>query len=679
MAQGYTLKVDGVSYALPTVSKRMQVQRCSGGTTATRQLIFKETARHDNPSFDMWDPVELLGTGDWAGTFFSGKIWEIEHVGDPQNEAILYHCYGPLADLNRVPWIHPSTDMARMAINLTDEDDEDYDPDYQDMILGDIIDQYLTDMATEILAQANISEYDISSSLKEFVPKDLHFNAPTGGLDIIDQLLRYSPGFVRYVIPNGATSGTAHKLYIAQASDFSTKTITMGGGGYVQTNRVRPSLVGRYGAVKIVGKRELTDELLYYDPDDPNSDLEADWDDTLEATWDPSKQHDDEDYYKVFRVWKQKDADTTEWAKSTVRATPNTTIKVWALSQFWVGGYSDVQEIWYKRSLAEYNKDERTIVLASPAYKKDLDTGAYEPTELKLRLCRLGTPVTVRYPSSGYSGDAYTENGVEEEWVKYAEKLVKLTFTGHCSEDGDPASGIIRDFFAGVRWFDLSNKELTYSGSGYNIDAHSSVHFETDGSFESSEDDAYSIAVLDTSGDFDDIAESLWPSLTASPKPITITKHDTDDSIDYVVHPMLLSLDASDAHVTNWESLDLVVTSWTVDFVANTFTLTADDQASIAAESYSDLVQQRDLETTVEELEIYHIRNKDKETDSGSDGDTNFTNVEGGQHKHSQDDPVELDVDVTEMRDGSDVALLHMAYDSDADAIVALWKDAAAP
>lgn len=624
MANAYSLKINTTTYPLPNTSPppRLQVDQCSGGLQP-RQLIFSEKARHDNATFSKQGLVEFLVTGDSNGSLFYGRIWDVIHQGTPGNERVSYTAYGPKALLNKVFWKRGG--KARVSLNLTDPDDDDYEPTLQDKTLTQIINLWWGDMSAEVLSKTGISTLSISVNLPDVVPKDLNYNAPTGSLDILEGLLRWAPGFILYV---ELAVGGNHTLHILEISALTSIDITLGGENWVQNNQVTSSIQGRYGALEILGKNALDDELLYYDPDDPTgSTLEPDWLAADEVGWTPENATESDARNRVFRAYKQKALDTKEWARSTVRSIPNSTIKVWSEAQYFLGGGSAgvPQLIRIKRSVENYDKENRSFVTAYPVYKRDLTTYAYEPTKVWLRLCRLGSPVSVREPTAGFSGDAYSETGITDVWTKYAENLKTITFKGTATEN--TTGGTVMDYFAGLRWFLLNGKTLTKDPGGpgevsATILSHTGVYITTNGSFSMTAGDTYEIEAVDTTGDFDEVIAAIFPGLTASPKPINVTKYDWDDILDDLLAvPRLLNIVAADLHTTGWESIDVVMTDWSINPDSGEVTISGDSESSLAAQSWYDVVSERDMETTVEELDIWIHRNRDKEEDSGATSD----------------------------------------------------------
>lgn len=624
----------------PENEPRVILDKATDGTTATRMLTFMEKVRHDSPTFKKNQIARLWAVKDLTTIVVHwGRIENITHVGDPGNERIVYQSHGPLSLMNRIPWIRGG--RARVSINLTDPDDENFDDTLQDLTIEEIVNLYCFEMASYLNYTCHIFGVWFDPGFPELSPKDLVYNAPEGGLDILDGLLRWTPGWIRRVSLD-YYGVDQHRLEILDVSALDSLDITLGGGNWIQTNNVESSCNARYGALEIIGKDELDDELLYFDPDNPDgtggpNQLVRNWNGTLEATWTPELANTDPEYGKVFKAFKQPATDTKEWARATVRATQNTGVKLWTTFtiQSGLGGASEIRS---RIGYESYNKAAREIVLNSPIYEESGDPGIWTVRPLWMRLCRTSGPVSIREPSSGYGGKAYTEDGIIDVWTKYAENLVKLTFHGTTTAAG--TGGTIKDSLLGIKWYDLSGKILTIGGNPYTITTHSNQHIETDGSFASSPGTPYTIAALDTEAEFQDVIEALFPGMTASPKPVSLSRHDVESMLEDLVDPgpKKINIKAADLHSTGWESLEAVVMDWTLDFGSNTFSLSADDASSLSVQSYSDLVAQRDLVTTVEELEIYVRRNRNHEEDSGgSTGDPSGGKKGISVHQHTGD------------------------------------------
>ncbi len=253
------------------------------------------------------------------------------------------------------------------------------------------------------------------------------------------------------------------------------------------------------------------------------------------------------------------------------------------------------------------------------------------------------------------------------------------------------------------------------------ITIHDAVQIEHDGLWSLTEGDDYTIEAVNTVPDFEDIIDSLFVGMTSAPKAVDLTKYDWDSflpNINRIEGPPLINLVAFDApgHITGWEEINVLLTSWTLNYQAYTIDITADRDSSVAVQDYNELIQNREIVNSVEELEIYVLRQRGKDNDTGSDSTHEVTNVQNvfhitetiwtdgtndgpirgwvwdpvseswdiiAVHDHSGDpadpDPEVhkggwLDVAATLYFDDPDDGLLAATYDSDTGEVQATWK-----
>jgi len=689
---GWTLYIDTDEYDIPTPGQaaeppetpdpRIELVELSGGLTAARRLVFREKPkRHDDPSWGKNTLVRLkyVDEGDTTHWMFYGWIETPMSVGAPGEEYIEYECLGPKSRLNKVFWIHDG--LARVCWNLTDVDDEDYDEAHVDQDIYHIVWQMLTDTtaADDLEDVAGITSWylDPSMSADSPTPENISFNAPTGALDIIDQMIRWLPGYVCYVLPGE----TGCQLLIRKTANLtSIVNEVLGGKVWVPSNRIAPTSAGSYGALEIYGKRGQVDRAWYWDPDDTSgSDLEPVWSPSYEGVWTPQTRNDSEELRAVFRRWKAKASIVARWANIGVRITPNTEVKVFCTKQVFTGGPTP-SVVWMPFTLRDYNPNDRTFELSAPAYVSDL-AGGWESSELVLRNVVLSDAVTVRLPEIGggaggsdFDGDAYTIDGTETVWKKYSEKLRSITMTG-TSTDSGLVSGRLIDVHAGVRAQQLQGCTIEFLSGTYTISSHQTDFFETDyvGNIPAGTD--YTITGIDTSGDFEEILEALFPSLTAVSFPVKQTLELAARSISYFNNPFKLRIFADDGHTTNWEALDVILTNWDYSFQSNSLDFGCDSESSFAMRSYEDLVAAIDIENRLEEVEIWIQRNE-KSTDTVVEGGTseNTSDIATGAHDHDSNNPEELHEENTKMTDGTNVGPIAVTYDPETEEFQAQWK-----
>lgn len=632
MPSPWTITIDGTDYPIPIGgTPRLSVLDLKWGIFTHRNLVFDEILQHDLATWGKGDVVRLLhGTDPTWTPMFWGRIHKPRHIGQPGKERVRYECHGPLSLLNKVSWLRNGS--ARVCFNLTDVDDEDYLSSQTEIGIKTMLTEMVVDMATEIVSTTGLSGVSIDAALPDDIqPENTCFNAPTGLLDIIDQLLRWVPSAIRWVEPT-LTGGILH---IDMAASLAPKTITIGGGNLIAQNQVEPTSSNSYGALEIYGKREQTDRLWFYDPEDlPGSTLQPDWDPTAGDLWTPETRNDSEELKKVHRQFKEK-TDQGMWARSNVRAVPNATIAAWARHELIIGG-GPPQYIWYQRALDEYNVGERSFRLRTPTWK---EFGAgYLTGRVYLRNVTLGSAVSVRNPVAGFAGDAFTIDGVEHVWKKYSEKLVKSTFIGTTTEEG--LDGQVIDEFAALRNFYLIGNTINISGFGnFTITMMQRSIVDTDSASTIPAGTAYTILALDNTSNFEDILASLFDTLTAVEFPIRdVINNATSQVTDYNA-PLLLSIAAADAHPTGWESLDVVMTDATLDMSDDTLSVMGDSIGSINAKAYEDLIAETDIETRIEELEIWTIRNEASEEDNtGHDAETTVDLSTGDLTDHNHEE-----------------------------------------
>jgi len=673
---GWEIQVDGTWYDIPTdeqeapgTDPRLQLIEVSGGVTSARRLVFDHSPqRHDTLIFSRNDEVALRRGG--STYMFTGWIETPTSLGSPGDEKVRYECLGPKSKLNKVFWIHDG--LGRVCWNLTDADDEDYDADHQDKTLYQILYQMFTDVEDDLDDVCGIDSWVLDSNMSTDAPtpENLCYNCPTGVLDIIDQAIRWLPGYLCHIVP----TPTGAQLRIDKTSSLTTRTLTMGAKTWVPKNTVSPTSSGSYGALEMYGKRQQVDTAWFWVPSNPSgSTLEPLWSPSLEGSWTPENANSSEEYRKVYRAFKAKSTATGRWANANVRVTPSTSAKAWARKQIFAGDPENPSLVWYLFAFNSYNAKDRTFQLGAPAYVLNLSEGGYESAFVVMRNVVLGDAVTVREPSSGFAGDAYTIDGIETVWKKYSEKLRKVYMQG-ITTNASTVNGRFIDIHAGVRLGNLVGASLTFSGGTYAVTANGSDYFDTGYGSTVGAGTGYTITAIDTTGAFGEILDGIFPSLTAISYPVKQTRERARYQITDFNAPFKMRIYADDGHTTGWESLDVVVTDWTYDASSDTVELGADSEGSFAIREYEDLVSQVDIENRLEEVEIWIQRNnKGEDSDSTGTQDDPIT-VNAGAHDHDTNNPVELHEENTKMTDGTHVGTIAVTYDSETEEFQAQWK-----
>lgn len=611
----WTLHVNAVPHALPhsPALGRYWVSTVKGGPRQIGEMTIKEQCRHDLGTLSARDHVRLKRG---SRTLFDGWIRKIHHQGDPGGELVTYTCIGVLSALARIYW--EDDGQYRVCFNVSDDSSPDYDADFDEIGISGMLSSLLTAIDSNLTGKAYIDAWDVDDGIPAVTPDDLVFSAPTGAKEIIDSLLRWAPGWLPWLQYDGAENPTFHKLWISDILDLPVKTITIGGNNWVQSNDLMEDLSEAFTAIQLSGQPEATDVLYWYDPDDNDCPLVPDWNSSDEDGWNPANRTDDQNKEAVFTRFKERPLYSADkWSKSDVRCTPSTTVKAWAESYFYAGGETPATII-LSKGIDEWNNKSKAFSLTYPAYLKDPITGAYSAAKVWVRLQVTGEATSLRVPETGYSGEAYDQYGIEDEYVRYVESLAKTTMTGTATADS--TDGVLYDGFAGVRSFNLAGCILTVNSVEYTIVNNGASWFELECDNEEgtpippppniSEGDAYSIACVDTSAQYTAIATAILPGLSAAPKPLALTRKGVDRTIDDGVIPdaCRISLAAGDGHTTGWEALGLVLTGWTIDFDRDSVTIEADSPGALAAKNLEDMEAELDIKSRLEEVEIWQQR-----------------------------------------------------------------------
>ncbi len=282
-ATGWVLQVGTRSYdAAALRAANIYLDFLEISYLSPRMLVFAEVCRHTAATFHPEEEVRLLAEGSPRPCDFRGLIKRVRRIGTANGEAVQYECYDPRMQAKYVVPDHPDTSAFSIVWNA-DEEDDDYDADYADQTVGEILKWYFDTFANELReakAAPNGTMY-VSTDFDTMTVKPTKLNLRGDFETIIQTLLSFQPTHVCFV---DASTGkwrfvdwTGHT-----AKDLSFTTAN----GHVPQNEVDDDSTACYTAVKVRSVRKEKQAFHFSTTDDS---IEEDWDKDLEKHWSPSR------------------------------------------------------------------------------------------------------------------------------------------------------------------------------------------------------------------------------------------------------------------------------------------------------------------------------------------------------------------------------------------------------
>jgi hypothetical protein len=395
----YVLYVNGTEQDLG--ERRVSLETLAVSWEAPAMLRFVQHAPHTEAAFGVEDRVALSVDGTVR---FRGRVKRADCEGVPGRERVAYSCLGLRDAAGDVTARDPDHGFPRVAFNAP-ADDEDYEAARSGRTVGEMIAWLFDEHAAELRAAGVLDDAPATGYVQAELDA-LDVVPPKVVLDSLDfeaaliELMRHQPGVRFRVDPDACT------WHFVRIADLPETTVTYNSADKPLSALLAPSTEGRATAVEIVGPLRPVNDTITLSGGGLtklwNAGYESDW--TWSKCFDPA--HDDT-YAHVYRRFQVSDAARRRMARAlgepaglgdaaaarcpqVYRKTPDGT---WA----WVPAMFDFAA--------------GVILLAQPATVGDeYDPGAAECAEdLCLVYSYLAEPLSVRRPTSGYQGTAYTE------------------------------------------------------------------------------------------------------------------------------------------------------------------------------------------------------------------------------------------------------------------------------
>ncbi len=154
----YQLKINGEVKDFQTYAIALDFLEVSW--ESPRRLVFSQKKQHHQADFDEEDKVELLLDGT---TRFLGRIKDSDLVGEPGAESVRYTAFG-LRESAKSVNVVALDGMPRMVFNAEIIDEEDYDEEFVDRKVGEIV-KWLFDTFAGGLLLADVLPVGTSTTL----------------------------------------------------------------------------------------------------------------------------------------------------------------------------------------------------------------------------------------------------------------------------------------------------------------------------------------------------------------------------------------------------------------------------------------------------------------------------------------------------------------------------------
>jgi hypothetical protein len=518
-----------------------------------------------------------------SGTLrFEGIVETVHPVRDNQTDEIQYTCKGLFAEANDVTFLKSGS--ARVAYNVKDPTDPDYDATREDKTVGDILEDVLDTMSADLPwtyytdDKASLTDNDLSDLAT--VPGKMVFNGESVPSIIFRILSEYLPYYKTYF---DEVAGDWSLVFIDTRTELDTITLTRSD---MNENNLSDAFnwnrTGVYSAVEIQGDWELIEDADIRDPSG-STDITALWNTDYQASWTEELAAQNPDTWgQVFREYQLPNAPVLE---SRLSADCN-----WFLVfERVAGGY--------------YSLPVEIMDVATGKFrtKYAMQDGGTE-RKFWLRYAYRSGRITGREPNAGYSGSAYSVTGIERVEYIIDEDYKKMTINGETSHQGIN-SIIDRRLGATPGKLLQGGAELVLDGSNYGaITANGYYTIEaTDlsGTYASGLD--YSIILQDDSTVIDDLATALHGEVSER----NFSGSIVIDAAAMGTYKLGNQVNLSGWSNSDWSSLRAVIQSVTTDPWTEQTTLELASLSSIGANrSYQQLKESLWLHAQTEENEI---------------------------------------------------------------------------
>lgn len=263
----YDLRVNGSSVDMAQQRIELQSLRVSF-RGEPRELTFSQARTHYDPTIGHDAKIELYRD---TTQVFVGWIVNRELIGKGGEERIQYRALGPLFKARDVTIWHPQRKVPVIAVNVPQRDD-DYDPNWDGLTAGQIIDKLLDTHKAE-LQRVGIATTAGGTSNLDWVPHNVVFQ-DTDLVAAIEDLVSDQDGIFWWYDP--ATGWQFTRVDMVTTS----LTITLAQDLVLQ-DVVRESTEGVWTACRIVGQPQQEQVMLKLS----DGTLKKGWDPALEGQW----------------------------------------------------------------------------------------------------------------------------------------------------------------------------------------------------------------------------------------------------------------------------------------------------------------------------------------------------------------------------------------------------------
>jgi len=578
------------------------------------------------------------------GLIFEGVAVSVEYSEDPSSYGWMYECAGLLEEATDV--IFEKDGSFRVAYNVGDSSDPDYDEDREGMTVGEILEDVFDTMST-FLPWDNYTD-DPSNLTKDSLP----------GLDTNPGKVVFTRQSVAEIIQSFASSKepTRRVRFKATGSTWTivfqdtrdTRTVEIDRADMDETPLsylFRRSRRGVYSAVKIQGAAEQKERIDSF-VIGGTINMTEDWNPSFEAGWTEALADANPDTYgRVYRNYQLSQDRIMQCRLSSDGP-------IIAFFQRKGGVLSD---------LAWETVDFQTgkIRFGRPlVYDDDGVTTRYD---FWVRYAYMEDPIEARFPTTNWSGQAYDEIGLERLKAEYDEDYKLITVVGETT--GSSGDKLI-DKRLQATPDKLVDGSLEVDGTDYGLITANSYQFlVADGSTAIGSGLSYTITLQDDTDALEEIAERLHEEVsernttgTIQPQSMLFDDLELGDDVNFTG----FGTDDFDGVLVT----DIEFNPWEDTTTAGLGTLT-----SLGARfEYQALKQQLYLLEQTEENQIQADRNKAcrfGSTGGRYDDPDVLSEVEDHEHTQTEGDGGPLKSGTTEITNVTNTAPTEWTYDAD--------------
>lgn len=420
------------------------------------QLTFHVcAAQHTSPIprlafIRIWDPDDEIDGTPFSSTNpqFEGYVESV--LPGSSSNVVEYTCFDPTYRATKAvtimdapyvggsPPVPEDDSIPRLVYNAKSDSDPDYAVEVgHDGTIGQVIAGIL-EFTHEPLnwihaAPTGAWAYDSAEmAALTFEPQEKLVFESESPRSALDRLIRYEPRFRllwepgtrKWRCPNIVTSPTVTLTLNSRAADYPVMSL-----------EIQPSFENAATALKIFGpKRSDIEEFLWVDGSGSNTLEPVGSPVVLETYTDSGGSHDVESY----QVWQIVDPDKRRGSKllpveypmqvDTYQVVP---VRVpvllcsWDGGTTWNGAFGVVMN--YQAGTASFVADLMPYIHKVNSAGDGLIPGStqkfFAPNAMRLVWAPFGEPLSIRVPTSGYEGTAYTVAGLEYEAKEYDEAL----------------------------------------------------------------------------------------------------------------------------------------------------------------------------------------------------------------------------------------------------------------